>query len=928
MALSTVDSSALGELNSSEAKTLFDTTDKLSLLGIGRIVNLPQIIVVGDQSSGKSSVLEAISHVHFPVQEGLCTRFATELILRPGSRRFVTATVQFADGAKPVRKLQVADFNQEDIDHIVSTAKIHMGLHDAGRDFSKDVLRLEIEGPDMYPLTLVDLPGIFHSATANQSPEGIAIVMDLVGSYMKKKNSIILAVVSASNQLANQAVMREAMKHDPTKERTLGVLTKPDLLHPGSSSENEYLQLVTGHEVVHKLGLGWHVLRNQADHEKGAGTGTRDEVEEQFFNSGAWASVPAVNRGVVAFRKKLSQILLSHMKQSLPKVIDDIHDKLKEREGELSRLGRPRSTPADMRAYLVDIAGSFQRLVCDGIEGHYNHPFFGGYDGTHRKIRAQLRNFNRAVRQVLLAHGSAQSIIQLGGVVPQPHDVPQYLKAFISAHQYDFPDPEIITRTALAAQLERQAAANQGTEFPGYANMDLVIQLFQKQANPWGSIAEQHLANVTLAVKGFVDEVFEYTIGPINTNTTTEAVLTTFADGFFDEKEGTLAAKLQEILRPFKEGYAMPLDDEIQEAIERRSTAERKASQQHGLVLTAPLLFPPPIVEPQSSKEFGIDRIIDTMQAFYDISLRTFTDNLINLAIETCLIRDLPNILTPRDVSSMSDARLAELAAESEEVRQYRVQLQEDITMLKKGLEQCRRYKPRAVIDSKADASPGATRPEAKSPKGNSSSTGKPATTTTNDPPVNLFAKVAGEKAGSVPISHASQAMSSTSPASAKTSAPESTAGSKTAKPKSIFDFTPFPDAGSKTTGSGGIFGSSPGSTSSPSAGSKTTGSGGLFGGTGSLASTSSPSAGSKTTGSGGIFGSSPGSTSSPSAGSKTTGSGGPFASSLASASLPSAGSKTTGSGSLFGGGVVSSASSAVPASSAAQSQGVFGFRP
>lgn len=82
----TFDPGALDELNSVETRSLFDTTNKLSSLGIGRIVNLPRIIVVGDQSSGKSSVLEAISHVKFPVGSDLCTRFATELVLRNGSQ--------------------------------------------------------------------------------------------------------------------------------------------------------------------------------------------------------------------------------------------------------------------------------------------------------------------------------------------------------------------------------------------------------------------------------------------------------------------------------------------------------------------------------------------------------------------------------------------------------------------------------------------------------------------------------------------------------------------------------------------------------------------------------------------------------------------------------------------------------------------------
>ncbi|GKT42976.1 interferon-induced GTP-binding protein Mx3 [Colletotrichum spaethianum] len=689
----TLDSAALGELNSVETRTLFDTIDNLSMLGVGRIVNLPQIIVVGDQSSGKSSVLEAISHVHFPVQEGLCTRFATELVLRPGGRRRVKATVLFADNTKPAHELQITDFKQEDIDNIINTAKHQMGISDTGRSFSKDVLRLEIEGPDLYPLTLVDLPGIFHTATAKQSDEGKATVMNLVRSYMKKENSIILAIVSANNLLVNQAVLQEASEFDPAKKRTLGVITKPDLLHPGSSNEQEYLQVIRGRETFHNLSLGWHVLRNQADHEKDVGT--RDEVEEQFLNSGAWASISTANRGVAALRKKLSQILLSHFKQDLPTVIDDIQIKLTERERELKQLGHSRSTPADMRAYLIDIAGSFQRLVRDGIEGHYKDPFFGGLEGTQRKFRSQLRNFNRAIRQVLLVQGANQQIIQSFDHVRRQHTIPDYLEDFINAHQYNLRTPEVITWTELAAQLERQAADNQGTEFPGYANMDLMIQLFQKQSEPWRYIAEKHVGHVTVAAKVFVDQIFEHVIGSSGKSSTTDAILSTCVDSFFDAKDELLAAKVQELLRPFKQGYAMPLDIDFQEAMESR-IAERTVGQAEWVDNAS--FSPPRTSEPQSSKEFGTDRIIDTMQTFYDMALRTFTDNLINLAIESCLIRELPSILTPKDVNRMSDARLAELAAESDEVRQHRAQLQQDITLLKKGHEQCRRYKPRVAV--------------------------------------------------------------------------------------------------------------------------------------------------------------------------------------------------------------------------------------
>jgi hypothetical protein len=531
----------------------------------------------------------------------------------------VTASVLFADSTRLAHSLQVTDFNQEDIDNIISSAKDEMGISDTGRSFSKDVLRLEIEGPDMYPLTLVDLPGIFHTATATQSAEGMATVMELVEGYMKQPNSIILAIISANNQLANQVVMQEAAKHDPSKTRTLGVITKPDLLHPGSSSEHEYLQIVRGRDAVHNLGLGWHVLRNLADYE--TDLGPRDTIEEQFFRSQAWGSIPSANRGVGALRAKLSRILHDHIRKSLPAVIQDIQDKVSDLEVELDRLGQPRSTPEDMKAYLIDIASHFQRLVQDGIRGHYIDPFFGGLNGTHRKLRSNLRNFNRAIRHILIAFGSAQKVTGGPYDTPQKLSTPGYLGEFLEAYtnNQSLPEPEPITWTELSSQLEFQASSNQGTELPGYANMEIVIQLFQKQARPWKYIAALHNEEVVKVVKIFVNEAFEHIVGSSSSNSTTDAILNTIVLNFFVEKEQQLSSKLEELFRPFDKGYARPLDADFQEAIQE-AAAERAtdptesesygSEEQMGAAISS-----------QSNNDFGTESMIHAMQTFYDVSL-------------------------------------------------------------------------------------------------------------------------------------------------------------------------------------------------------------------------------------------------------------------------------------------------------------------
>lgn len=232
-----LDSAVLDQLNTTEARQLHELTDKLTTCGVGRIVNLPQIIVVGEQSVGKSSGLEAVSHIRFPVKADICTRFPTEIVLRQAKETRVDVSVRFNDKSKPTQTIPRVGFNEDDLPGIIKEAKESIGIASTGREFSKNVLRLEIEGPNMYPLTLVDLPGLYHVETADQSMRGKETVDQLVESYMKQKNSIILVVVTAHTQLASHIALKMVKELDPDRDRTLGVITKPDLTRPGKPEE-------------------------------------------------------------------------------------------------------------------------------------------------------------------------------------------------------------------------------------------------------------------------------------------------------------------------------------------------------------------------------------------------------------------------------------------------------------------------------------------------------------------------------------------------------------------------------------------------------------------------------------------------------------------------------------------------------------------
>lgn len=632
MALS-LDSSVLDQLNTQEARALHEMINQLSSCGVGSIVNLPQIIVVGEQSAGKSSVLEAITHVRFPVKDNLCTRFATEFVLRKAPKTRVDISIRFADVSKPDKKFQRTDFREDDLPNIIEDAKDCMGLAATGRDYSKDVLRLEIEGPSMYPLTLVDLPGLYHVETENQSEGGKKTVEEIVETYMKKTQSIILVVITASNQLANHIALRKVKEFDPKRERTLGVITKPDLTRPGYSDERTYMQVAKNQERAHKLKLGWHVLRNRAEDEPTVDE--RDAKEDRFFQETAWGTLPPQDRGIASLRRRLSRILYEHIRKNISSVVDDISGNLRARQEELDRLGQPRSNAAEMRSFLLSVAGEFQRLAYDGTEGRYSDPFFGDLDDSENKLRAQVRNYNRILAHILKTKGAKFAITEQDYADSEESDLPDFLSQILERYPCDFPQPEAITRECLKAQLRKQAALNQGREFPGLPNHELVIQLFQQQASPWHEIAASHINIIVSATRVFVDHLVRHIVGPEDSNQTADAILCEYVDSFFLQKELLLQDKLQELTRPYSRGFVMPLDISFQQAIERRTRArvkgvvDRVLNQRPGnhgeqvSRVSAAQIIDMAITQASepSSDVFGTEQVIDMMQVHYKVCM-------------------------------------------------------------------------------------------------------------------------------------------------------------------------------------------------------------------------------------------------------------------------------------------------------------------
>jgi hypothetical protein len=140
-----------------------------------------------------------------------------------------------------------------------------MGLGDEAnrprKAFAKDILRIEISGPGRPQFTLVDLLGLIHAENKAQSREDVQMVSELVDQCISNPRTIILPIVSAKNDYANQKILNRARDVDKHGSRTLSIIAKPDDLHLGSENEVSFIGLAGNKDIF--FSLGWHILKNR-----------------------------------------------------------------------------------------------------------------------------------------------------------------------------------------------------------------------------------------------------------------------------------------------------------------------------------------------------------------------------------------------------------------------------------------------------------------------------------------------------------------------------------------------------------------------------------------------------------------------------------------------------------------------------------------
>ncbi|KAE9576324.1 hypothetical protein CGMCC3_g7655 [Colletotrichum fructicola] len=260
------------------------TIDRLREIGVADHVALPQLVVVGDQSSGKSSVLESVTGFAFPRAPELCTRYATQITCRRDDFENVVISIIPAANSSNARKETLLGFRcstgKSKANKVMGIRqKAVSGFGDGTATFAEDTLKIEISGPNQNHLTVIDVPGIFRTATSGwTTDEDIVLVKNMVQSYMKSPRTIILAVVPCNVDIATQEILTMAQAFDPEGVRTMGVLTKPDLAIE-RAMQQIVCELVEGKRFP--LRLGYCVVKNRGSDDNKLTLGERNSSKRR-----------------------------------------------------------------------------------------------------------------------------------------------------------------------------------------------------------------------------------------------------------------------------------------------------------------------------------------------------------------------------------------------------------------------------------------------------------------------------------------------------------------------------------------------------------------------------------------------------------------------------------------------------------------------
>ncbi|CAG7718237.1 unnamed protein product [Allacma fusca] len=327
--------------------------DAFTQLGVSMQLDLPQIAVVGGQSAGKSSVLENfVGRDFLPRGSGIVTR-------RPLILQLITSSVEWGEflhckGRKFTNFDEIRGEIEAETDRITGSNK----------GISSLPINLRVYSPHVLNITLIDLPGLTRVPIGDQPPDIEQQIRDMIFQFITKETCLILAVTPGNSDLATSDALMLAKQVDHDGLRTIGVLTKLDLLDEGTDAreilENKLVPLRRGYVGV--------VNRSQKDIEGRKDIKAALAAERKFFLSHPSYRHMADRLGTPYLQRVLNQQLTNHIRDCLPALRDKMQRQMLalEKDVEQYKYFRPDDPAVKTKAMLQmiqQLQSDFERTI-------------------------------------------------------------------------------------------------------------------------------------------------------------------------------------------------------------------------------------------------------------------------------------------------------------------------------------------------------------------------------------------------------------------------------------------------------------------------------------------------------------------------------------------------------------------------------------
>lgn len=682
-------------------REIFSLVKELRALGAENEIQIPRIAVIGGQSAGKSSLVEAVTGISVPRDSGTCTRCPMECtIVTPSEQSSWSCSVSLRRSGQPNEAFSPMLTSKNDVDIWLRRAQTailsphasprtfqdmsYKQLKDLTSDsrtlkFSRDVVAVDIEDPEGTDLSFIDLPGLVQ----NEDDDMIALVRGLVEHYINDPATIIIVTIPASDDMENQQAMRLAKAADPEGLRTIGVVTKPDSLTSGASGAREkWLNILQ--KKSHKLKLGYYVVRLPDDDERAVNPSRRDleQLATKFFQGNVpWSSLLNSGRlGIPNFIDNISRVLMRIIKEALPKLKEDVHAKLQEVIQRINAL--PEEVTVDATTEILNRISKF----CTDLQGEV----YGLNDDKKfvHDSREIYHAFKVAIQCTAPNFRPLENPLEYAALLPPRVEVEEAIA--------DFRDDVQLGAPIGLLEVRQVMKDSTGWELPHNIPYEAKKRLIKRFIDQWSTPAQECYDAIISILSNTLDEKTEKHFGQFpalekRLSVDIRSELVDYAEHgqqcLIDALECEKATYFMQNNHYFEASYRLWLSHYRDLHLHPYRYIPKSPVSSPGIISVGASVAPTPPI-PQIDAEI---MVMADVRAYFKVAYKRVIDNIPN-TIQRHLNQKMADNLQNRLVAKLglggsdSSQRLADLLAEDPTTKNLRVQLQTK----KKRLEEIR----------------------------------------------------------------------------------------------------------------------------------------------------------------------------------------------------------------------------------------------